>query len=165
MRTTALCLLFCAWAGTAAASTRGPGAAPRNIQIGFGSLVSGAVGNPGVGVTLVGKPFQGLPNVYAGLDTGLFIQTTPATSFLLPVMAVAYYRFPIAVAISPTLGVAVGGILGLGGSARFLDFMVMLNPGFQCTITDSLDLFFRSSLGLVGAAATFYPELGVALRF
>ncbi len=139
-------------------ASAGPSAGNRVFHLGPGFLVAGSTATPGAGVLFSGKVFKGMNEVYLGLESGIFFQTSASVSFLIPVLATVYYRFPSSSTVVPVIGAAAGVVLNVGGPS-LLGLMFMGSPGFYVNVTPKLDLLFRSALGLVGGAFNFYPHL------
>jgi hypothetical protein len=156
----ALALLWASW-GLAEGGASG---SSRVGHIGPGFIVAGAMSAPGVGLSGALNLIKSKRDLYFGLDSGFFIQTAPGVGFLVPVVAMAYERFPMSRTIVPTLGMGLGIILGFGNGNKLVELMVLINPGFEFMMTKSIDLFFRTNVGLFGLEVTFYPQVGVAMR-
>lgn len=144
------------------ARAAGPSDASMVFHVGPGFLVGGGNAEPGVGLGFAKKVTR-IP-IHVGLDTGVFFLTSPNINFIIPVLPMVYYRFPTNAEVVPTLGLALGPVFAFGTGAKTVDFMLMVNPGFQFYLDNDMDLFFRSSLGFVGSTFVFYPQLGATFR-
>lgn len=140
---------------------RGPSDAPLAVHLGPGFLVGGGVVEPGVGVGLV-KRVTRIP-IRIGVDAGVFFLRNPVT-FILPILATVYYRFPTRAEVIPTIGLSFGPVIGIGSGAKAVNLMVLASPGFQFYMDADMDLFFRSSLGFMGSSFVFYPQIGATFR-
>ncbi len=132
------------------------------FHVGPGFLVGGGSVEPGVGVGFA-KRVTRIP-IHVGLDSGVFFRTSPSINFIIPVLPMVYYRFPTNAEVVPTLGLGLGPIFAFGNGAKTVDFMLMVNPGFEFYLDTDMDLFFRSSLGFVGSSFVFYPQIGATFR-
>jgi len=142
----------------------GPSEANAVVHIGPGAMVAGAAVGPGVGIAVARKIAQRAP-VYLGLDSGMFFQASPDLNVIVPLLPMVYYRFGGAGAqLIPTLGLALGPVFSVGANAKFLDFMMLVTPGFQFHLDNEMDLFFRTSVGIRGSVITFFPQLGATFK-
>jgi hypothetical protein len=143
----------------------GASGAPRVLHVGLGYIVAGSMGAPGIGVLGSGNLIRSKRDLYFGIDSGVFVQTAPGAGVLIPIVAMAYERFSMSNTIVPTLGMGLGILMGFGNGNKLIEFMMLLNPGFEFMLTRSMDIFFRTNVGLVGLNFAFYPQAGVSVRF
>jgi len=142
----------------------GASGASRVGHVGPGFIVAGSMSAPGVGISGSFNLIKSRRDLYFGIDSGFFVQTAPGVGFLVPAVVMAYERFPMSRTIVPTLGMGMGIVLGFGNGNKLVEFMLLINPGFEFMLTQSVDLFFRTNVGLFGLNVTFYPQVGVAMR-
>ncbi len=140
----------------------GPSDSRTVFQVGPGFQVSGASAIPGVGVGAARRLSAKMP-LYLGIESGVFFNTIGLLTFQIPILPMVFYRFPINAEIVPTLGMGLGPLISFGGFNR-VEFMMMINPGFQFYLDTDMDLFFRSSLGIIGSSFAFYPQIGATFR-
>ncbi|MBY0370864.1 hypothetical protein K2X33_09275 [bacterium] len=145
------------------ARAAGPSDATAVVHVGPAFMVAGAAVGPGVGIAIARRIAQRAP-VYLGLDSGMFFQASPDLSIIVPALPMVYYRFGVNNQLTPILGLGLGPVLSIGASVKFLDFMMLLTPGFQFNLDNEMDLFFRISFGVRGSVVMFMPQLGATFR-
>ena len=113
---------------------------------------------PGLNFTAVTTAAPGVP-LYIGVDTGFFFDNDPKFNGVLPVLGTMYYEFPTGAAVRPVLGVCAGPAFGLGDNQHSARFAMLIKPGLNIHMAETVGLTIESKVGNIGSTFIYMPQI------
>jgi len=153
------------WASPTLAQARGKSTAGnyKTWYMHFGpGMVFGGGTRFGVDARLSTKIVESAP-VYAGVDLGVYLTMSPFT-MMFPITPALYYKFYGNAHIIPTLGVALGPVIGVGGGNTAVEIALLFKPAMEFTVGNQTEFYFEPKLGLIGSTFVFMPNVGLIFR-
>ncbi len=113
---------------------------------------------PGLNFTAVTAAAPGVP-LYIGVDAGFFFNNEPNFNGVLPVLGTMYYEFPTGAATRPMLGVSGGPVFGIGENQESARFGMLLKPGLNIRMADTVGITIESRIGVFGSTFVYLPQV------
>lgn len=115
---------------------------------------------PGMNFTAVTSAAPGVP-LYVGVDAGFFFKNDPFIGEL-PILGTLYYEFVTGGATRPVLGVSAGPVFGVGNNPESARFGMLLKPGVNIRMADTVGLTLESRIGVFGSQFVYLPQISAS---
>jgi len=86
-------------------------------------------------------------NVHLGVESGIYLLRFSPTVIMLPILATAYYTFPVSGKVKPYLGGSFGIMINLDMNPTGTGLGIFLRPGMVIPLSNGMDFNIETRVG------------------